>query len=209
MKIVKACYSILTPIEETPMLKNIEAIARTCYKSEDRITNNSAANMVHQLIQNEHEAMLEHESLSVRFICDRGVSHEIVRHRVASYAQESTRYCNYSKDKFGNEITVIKPCYLSEDTENYLIWKAACEAAEKAYFAMLDNDAKPQEARAVLPTSLKTEIVMTANLREWRHFLQLRTAQAAHPQMKELACPLLKELQDRMPVVFGDLRALR
>lgn len=157
------------------------------------------------LIKHGHEAMLEHEFITVRFICDRGVSHEIVRHRVASYAQESTRYCNYSKDKFGNEITVIRPCYFYEDTENYRIWKASCEAAEKAYFALLDSDASPQEARSVLPTSLKTEIVMTANLREWRHFFRLRTSEAAHPQMRELTIPLLRELKSRIPIIFDDI----
>ena len=205
MKIINAGFQILSNINGMEMLQAIEYIARTCYKSENSITELSAVKMVESLINRGHEAMLEHQSISVKFIVDRGVSHELVRHRMASYAQESTRYCNYSKDKFGNEITVIKPCFLDEDTENYRIWKSSCEAAEKAYFAMLDNDATPQEARSVLPNSLKTEICMTANLREWRHFFKLRTAPAAHPQMREVAIPLLHQMRSQVPVVFDDI----
>ena len=210
MKIINAGFQILSNINGMEMLKNIEYIARTCYKSEYMMTDLSAVKMVESLINREHEAMLEHQSISVKFIVDRGVSHELVRHRMASYAQESTRYCNYSKDKFGNEITVIKPCFLDEDTENYRIWKGSCEAAEKAYFAMLDNDATPQEARSVLPNSLKTEICMTANLREWRHFFKLRALGITgkpHPQMLEVTVPLLAELKGLIPVVFDDLIA--
>lgn len=208
MKIINAGFQILSNINGMEMLKNIEYIARTCYKSEYMMTDLSAVKMVESLINRGHEAMLEHQSISVKFIVDRAVSHELVRHRMASYAQESTRYCNYSKDKFGNEITVIRPCYFAEDTENYRIWKASCEAAENAYFAMLDNDATPQEARSVLPNSLKTEICMTANLREWRHFFKLRALGATgkpHPQMWEVAAPLLAEFKALIPVVFDDL----
>ena len=208
MKIINAGFQILSNINGMEMLKNIEYIARTCYKSEDMMTELTAVKMVESLINRGHEAMLEHEKISVKFIVDRGVSHEFVRHRMASYAQESTRYCNYSKDKFGNEITVIKPCFLDEDTENYRIWKSSCEAAEKAYFAMLDNDATPQEARSVLPNSLKTEICMTANLREWRHFFKLRALGITgkpHPQMLEVTVPLLAEFKALIPVVFDDL----
>ena len=208
MKIINAGFQILSNINGMEMLQAIEYIARTCYKSEYMMTDLSAVKMVESLINRGHEAMLEHQSISVKFIVDRGVSHELVRHRMASYAQESTRYCNYSKDKFGNEITVIKPCFLDEDTENYRIWKSSCEAAEKAYFAMLDNDATPQEARSVLPNSLKTEICMTANLREWRHFFKLRaigTTGKPHPQMLEVTVPLLAEFKALIPVMFDDL----
>ena len=190
MKIINAGFQILSNINGMEMLKNIEYIARTCYKSEYMMTDLSAVKMVESLINRGHEAMLEHQSISVKFIVDRGVSHELVRHRMASYAQESTRYCNYSKDKFGNEITVIKPCFLDEDTENYRIWKSSCEAAEKAYFAMLDNDATPQEARSVLPNSLKTEICMTGTEQQWEQFLQLRYYESTgkvHPDMKVVA----------------------
>lgn len=150
-------------------------------------------------------AMIEHSSLSVKFIVDRGVSHELVRHRIASFAQESSRYCNYSKDKFGNEITVIKPCFWKEDSENFKEWKMACENAESTYFYLLSNGASAQEARSVLPNSLKTEIIMTANYREWRAFFKLRTEQAAHPSMREITIPLLKELQQRIPIIFDDI----
>lgn len=205
MKIIKAGYEILSEINGNKILQSIEKAARTCYKSEDLITEDSAKKLVANLLQRGHLAMIEHENLSVKFICDRGVSHEIVRHRVASYAQESTRYCNYSKDKFGNEITVIKPCFWDEHSAQYGAWETMCRQAEKCYFELLENGASPQEARSVLPNSLKTEIVMTANLREWQHFFKLRTASSAHPQIREITIPLLKELQSKIPLIFDDI----
>lgn len=150
-------------------------------------------------------AMIEHSSLSVKFTVDRGVSHELVRHRIASFAQESTRYCNYSNDKFGNEITVVKPCFWDDKSMNYIIWETAMKTAEETYFRLLEIGATPQEARSVLPNSLKTEITITANYREWRNFFKLRTEQAAHPQMREVTIPLLKELQKRIPIIFDDI----
>lgn len=206
MKIIEASYSIETPIDGAEILKSIEKAGRTCYKSEDRITAESAENFVRTLIERGHESVLEHESITVRFICDRGISHEIVRHRIASFSQESTRYCNYSNDRFRNNITFIKPCFLEDGTGGYKLWKQAMFVAEKEYFDLLNWGFTSQEARSVLPNSTKTEIVMTANLREWRHFLKLRTAKAAHPQMRELTVPLLKELQERIPVVFDDIQ---
>ena len=215
MKIIKPSYEILTPISDGGIkeLQHIEKIGRVCYKSEDRITDDgeSAKKFVKMLISNGHEAMIEHSSLSVKFVVDRGVSHELVRHRIASFAQESTRYCNYSKDKFGNEITVILPEYFdtgmgtSSNSIVYNDWKIACENSEKKYFALLKNGATPQEARSVLPNSLKTVIVMTANYREWRNFFKLRTPQSAHPQMREIAVPLLNELKTLIPVIFDDI----
>jgi thymidylate synthase (FAD) len=157
--------------------------------------------------------VLEHYSFTAKFVCDRGVSHEIVRHRIASYSQESTRYCNYSKDGFGNEITVILPCFFDTGMgtlSNSLVyeeWKIACERAERSYFKLLDMGATPQEARSALPNSLKTELVMTANLREWRHFLRLRTSPAAHHQMREVALMLLEQVREKVPVVFEDIEA--
>lgn len=130
---------------------------------------------------------LVHEDVSVKFICDRGVTHEIVRHRPASFCQESTRYCNYSNGKFGGEITVIKPCFFKENSTRYLNWFFACESAETAYNAILEDGGTPQEARDVLPNSLKTELIMTAPLMEWCHFFNLRMSPAAHPQMQEVA----------------------
>lgn len=205
MKIIKPGYEILTPINGVEILKHIEACGRVCYKSEHKITKDSYLSFVKGLIKRGHEAVIEHYSLSVRFTCDRGVSHEIVRHRVASYCQESTRYCNYSNDAFNSEITVIKPLFFDESSQGYELWREACENAENSYFKLLDYGCTPQEARAVLPNSLKTEIVMTANLREWRHFFKLRTSTAAHPQIREVAVPLLNELKSLIPVVFDNI----
>ena len=152
-----------------------------------------------------HLSVIEHQFVTVRIICDRGVSHEIVRHRLASYTQESTRYCNYTKGKFGREITVIEPCFWTQDDEKYQVWKQTIEQIEAGYNKLIELGATPQEARSVLPNSLKTEIVMTMNLREWRHFFTLRTSKAAHPQMREVAVPLLKEFQKLIPVVFDGI----
>lgn len=203
MNVVKAGFEILTTIDYEEILSHIELCGRTCYKSEDKITEDSSKVFISKLIKNGHEAMIEHYTITVKVICDRGVSHEIVRHRIASYAQESTRYCNYSKDKFGNKITVIEPIGLSED--QYKFWKSACDVAEMQYFKMLEAGASPQMARSVLPNSLKTEIVITMNLREWRHFFKLRTASTAHPQMREVAIPMLEKFKNLIPVVFDDI----
>lgn len=205
MKIIKPGFEILTKADGMEVLKGLEIAGRTCYKSEDKVTDESANAFVRQLIARGHEAMIEHFSMTVKVICDRGVSHEIVRHRIASYAQESTRYCNYANDKFGNEITVIEPCFLEPNTVNYALWLNACMEAERFYFEMLKRGCTAQEARSVLPNSLKTEIVITMNLREWRHFFRLRTAPAAHPQMREIAVPMLAAFKERIPVMFDDL----
>ena len=205
MRIVSPGFEILTPVDSEAILKHIELCGRTCYKSEKKITDESCRTFVQSIIKRGHEAVLEHFNITVKFICDRGVSHEIVRHRLASYCQESTRYCNYSKDDFSGEITVVEPFYLEPDTLAYNAWKEACEAAEAAYFRLLDWGCTPQEARAVLPNSLKTEVVMTANLREWRHFFKLRCSTAAHPQMREVATPLLADMQKKLPIVFDDI----
>ena len=208
MRVVQAGYEILDDLNGVDILKKTEKVARTCYKSEDKASEGSAEKLVRALIKSKHEAMLEHFSFSVKFTVDRGISHEIVRHRLASYAQESTRYCNYSKDGFGREITVIEPCYLAKGSKAYEGWEYICNMAEQAYFYLLGWGCTPQEARAVLPTCLKTEIVMSANLREWRHFLNLRavgTTGVPHPQIREVAVPLLKELRERVPVIFDDL----
>lgn len=209
MRIIKPSYEIMTDISPfgTLELEQIERAARTCYKSEDKITDQaeSAKKLIVKLIENGHEAMLEHSSLTVKFICDRGISHELVRHRMASFAQESTRYCNYSQDKFDNQITVIEPCFMVPESDAYEDWKIAMNVAESWYFEFLEEGLSPQEARCVLPNSLKTEVVMSANYREWRHILRLRTDPAAHPQMRELMLPLLKDLYERIPVIFDDI----
>jgi len=205
LKIIKPSYEIMTPINRETILKNIELAGRTCYKSEDKITEDSASKFVRMLVKNGHEAMIEHQAITVKFVCDRGVSHEIVRHRIASFAQESTRYCNYSNDKFGSEITVIEPFFFDKDSEEYKVWWACCATAEVDYLRLLRLGRSPQEARSVLPNSLKTEIVVTMNVREWRHFFKLRCASTAHPQMRELAIPLFEEMKELLPELFEDI----
>jgi len=227
MKILRPNFIIESEIDGKEMLRNIEKIGRTCYKSEDNITDESAEKFVAGLIKRGHEAMIEHESITVRFTVDRGVTHEQVRHRIASFAQESTRYCNYAKDKFGNEINVIdisnvmkleigKELTHPVTKEKKVItldivmqwideWTAAMNDAERHYFNLVNNWCPAQLARSVLTNSTKAEIVITMNLREWRHFFYLRAAKPAHPQMKEVAIPLLKLIRTLIPVVFDDL----
>lgn len=205
MKIIKPSVEILDELNGDEIIKKIEKIGRVCYKSEEKITNESSQKFIGNILKSGHESVIEHEKISVKFICDRGVSHEIVRHRIASYSQESTRYCNYSKDKFGKEITVIKPLFWEEDSKEYKIWYDAMLHSEQAYQELIQMGAKPQEARSLLPNSLKTEIVVTMNLREWRHFFKLRTAIKAHPQMREIACMALGKLKQEIPMIFDDI----
>ncbi|MCF8035006.1 MAG: FAD-dependent thymidylate synthase [Desulfarculaceae bacterium] len=187
------------------VLSLVEAAGRTCYKSEHLISSDSAADFVGRIVASGHHSVIEHGNITVRFVCDRGVTHELVRHRLAAYSQESTRYANYSQERFGSEITVIKPMFWEEGSEPYQQWEKAMLAAEAAYLELLAAGAKPQEARAVLPNSLKTEIVMTANLREWRHVLGLRSSKAAHPQIRQIMLPLMADLARRLPPFFADL----
>lgn len=186
----------------------VEAAGRTCYLSE-RVEGDTTEDFIKRLIKRKHWSVLEHASISLRFICDRGVTHELVRHRLASYSQESTRYCNYSKGKFGNEITVIEPCFWGENSPEYQMWKKACEFSETMYMDLLNEGATPQQARSVLPNSLKTEIVVTMNVSEWRHFLEMRLvgiAGAPHPQMVELAKLAYDILVDHYPLFFEDIK---
>ena len=215
MKVIKSNVEILTPITDD-LLKIIEVAGRTCYKSEDHITEDSAEGFVSRMINANHGAMLEHAYVSLRITCDRGVSHEIVRHRVASYAQESTRYCNYSKEKFGNQITYIDPvpgfmlenkAYSMEQLDAIMTtWMNACEDAERHYLRLIELGCTPQMARGVLNNATKTEIVVTMNIREWRHFISLRTSAAAHPQMREIAQEVLRIFREKLPVVVADIR---
>lgn len=205
MKLISPSFELLDKPDGQALLQKLELAGRVCYKSEEKITPDSAAGFVARILKNGHESVLEHEKLTVRLICDRGVSHEIVRHRIASYSQESTRYCNYAKDKYQRELTFIRPFFWESDPEKFAVWKQAMEAAEGAYLALMDLGATAQEARSVLPNSLKTELVMTMDLREWRHFFRLRTAPAAHPQMREIAVPLLAAFREAVPVVFDGL----
>lgn len=205
MKVIKPGFEIIDKVNGKEILKKIELCGRVCYKSEDRITEDSAAKFISNILNSGHESVIEHEKITVRIICDRGVSHEIVRHRIASYSQESTRYCNYYKDKFGNELTLIKPVFWDESSKEYELWYNSMQNMENTYNELIAMGVKPQEARSILPNSLKTEIVVTMNLREWRHFFKLRTAERAHPQMREVACAMLDEFKKLIPVVFDDI----
>lgn len=205
MRIIEPYFAILDELDGKKMLQKIERIGRVCYKSEDLITEDSAEKFIRNILKRGHESVIEHEKISVKMVCDRGVTHEIVRHRVASYSQESTRYCNYQKDKFGNELTFIKPVFWKEDSPEYALWKESMQQIEDQYMKLIDMGASAQEARSILPNSLKTEIVVTMNLREWRHFFRLRTAGAAHPQIREIAGMVLEEFRRQIPVVFDEL----
>ena len=268
MKLIRANFSV---IEQGPgidgIYKIIEQAGRTCYKSEDKITEDSAKEFVDRMIKSGHGAMLEHgtvylampvetmlpieangwgkytknpyskgfkvcnvngqkrvaittnlrvlvengwlddlqyicepteyheKRVSVKFICDTGVSHEFVRHRVFSFAQESTRYCDYTKDRFNRELTFIKPLWISnipitDITEDEKVFLEYLKNVEDTYFFLRDSNWTPQEARAVLPKCVKTELVMTGFVSDWRHFFELRDAASAHPQAQELAHPL-------------------
>lgn len=202
MKIVlqSAVLEFITP----DALQLIERAGRTCYKSEDKITEESAEKFVAMLLERGHESVIEHAYASFRVVCDRGVSHEFVRHRLFSYSQESTRYCNYSKAKYGNEITVIKPPGLSSVEEN--LWLQAISTSERVYMELIAAGCKPEIARSVLPNSLKTELVATANFREWRHFLFMRWSPKAHPQMQEVAGMIGQILVQHCPPVFRGIR---
>ena len=229
MRIIEPYIVLEDNIDGEEILKKIEKIGRVCYKSEGNIKEGSAQKFVSNLINRHHESVLEHESISVRVICDRGVSHEIVRHRLASYSQESSRYCNYSNDKFGNELTFIKPCWFKssvEDLNGYcntltyksyknlpkdeLHWSHLLIGIEDNYFILINNDKwTPEQARSILPNSVKTEIVMTMNLREWRHFFKMRCSIAAHPQMRQIADMILKEFKAKIPIIFDDIEKVK
>lgn len=216
MRTVEAHVEFINPPEYAVVLDTIERVGRTCYKSEDKMTEDSAEGFIRRLIQRGHEAMIEHGSVTLRFINDRGVSHEEVRHRIASFGQESTRYCNYSKDKFDGEVTYINiergmeldatVSKLPFEVKLAIIheWMVACLDAESHYMRMLELGATPQIARSVLNNSTKTELCITMNFREWRHFIRLRNDPAAHPQMREVAQQVLDMLYEKYPVFFEE-----
>ncbi len=203
MEVIKPYFIIEDELDGEKILKNLERYGRTCYKSEEKITESSSKNFIKRILEKGHESIIEHEKVTVRIICDRGISHEIVRHRIASYSQESTRYCNYKS----RGIKFIEPCFFVDNQEKYQTWKEAMIFSEKAYNRLIELGASPQEARSVLPNSLKTEIVITYNLREWRHFFKLRCSKRAHPQMREITIPLLQEFKRQIPIIFDDIKS--
>lgn len=222
MILVKPSFEILSDLDGDRIIRSIEAAGRTCYKSEDRITDTSAVRFCQSILTKRHESVIEHESMTVKFVIDRGVSHELVRHRMCSFSQESTRYCNYGK---ADHCTFVIPpwcdslkegtysrLYVLHNWEAYINgeattarWLRALAQAEDAYLSLLAEGWQPQQARSVLPNSLKTEIVVTANLREWRHIFRLRTDKAAHPQIRQVIRPLLTAVRAEVPVLFDDL----
>jgi thymidylate synthase (FAD) len=204
MRIIKP-YVCLNDFElDQSKLFNIERAARLCYKSEEKMGEKVSGKFLKNILNHGHESVIEHEKVTAIFVVDRGITHEIVRHRIGSYSQESTRYCNYSNDKFGNEITVIEPFFYLEDELKYHEWRSICEDIEKSYFKLI-NISTPQEARTILPNSLKTEIAVTFNMREWRHFFKLRCAVAAHPQMQQVTIPLLLTFKEKLSPLFDDI----
>lgn len=230
MKLIKPTVKILDKLNGQAILKCIEEVARNCYKSEDKITEDSATKLVQRLIESKHEAMLEFVDVTVKFTTSIGITREIIRHRLSSFANESTRYCNYNKDKFNSEITFIIPSYLDIPEGNYTYWDGdwvdmnemkiqlpvdnkdvisswlfALNHAETTYRILSNKGWKAEQAREVLPMSTKSELCMKANLREWRHFFKLRCSTAAHPDMRALALDLLKQFHEQIPVVFDDI----
>jgi len=209
MNIIDPSFEVLGNVNGNDILRSLEVIGRTCYKSETLITPYSSKIFVKNIITNGHESVLEHHIISAKITCDRGISHELVRHRIASFSQESTRYCNYYKK---GEITFIRPCFWKESSYEYTVWVDSMEVAEKNYLFLIETGSTPQEARSILPNSLKTEIVMTMNLREWRHFFKLRALGIAgkpHPQMLEITIPMLEVFKTLIPIVFNDLQIIK
>lgn len=211
VNVIKSSFDIES-FDAKQMIAKIERAGRICYQSTHKIEDGSAEKFIKMIIANGHESVLEHEKITVRVVCDRGVTHEIVRHRIASYSQESTRYCNYSADRFGNQISIIDifnamdDCQAIKDVQTaFEVWMLAMEESEKSYIKLINLGVPPQLARGVLPNSLKTEIYITMNLREWRHFFKLRTTLKAHPQMREITIPMLKEFTRMLPCVFSDI----
>ena len=206
MKLVKPKVEVLDKLNGTQILKRIEKIARTCYKSEDKISedDSSARKLVTNLINSKHEAMLEFVDITVKFTCSRSIAQEITRHRLASFAMESQRFCAYNKDKFGNEVTFVLPSWVN-DNESTELFIQTLKNTELTYFELLNKGLKAQESREVLPNATKTELNMKCNLREWRHFFNLRCSQAAHPDIRVLALDLLKQFHEVIPIIFDDL----
>lgn len=191
-------------IDGTKIMKRIERACRTCYRSEGKITENSYKNLINNCITRGHESVLEHEKVTVRIYDDVGSYKDLTRHRFASFSVESTRYCSYDKDKYGNEIAVINPVYI-EDKEVYETWKETMQMIEKNYIKMKQLGAANDMCREVLPHSTAAEYTMTANIREWKHILGLRTTKHVHPAIRQVLIPLLKYFKEEMPEIFGEV----
>lgn len=207
VRIIEPSVEIVSEINSDKMLKQIEKCARNCYKSESNITEDttSAVKMIGKLIEMGHTAMIEFADVIVNLHCDVGVYKDLTRHRHCSFAIESTRYCNYSKGKFGNEISVIKPCNMDENSGIYHTWLKAMNDMERAYMQMAEIGATPDQLRMILPHSTAASVMMKANIREWRHIFNLRCAKAAHPSVRQIMLMTLNEFHNKIPVLFDDL----
>lgn len=205
MKIVPQTVEILTPIDGTYICKFIEKCARNCYKSEKSITEDSYKTMLERLIKSGHTAMLEHFNITVKLVTNVGCYKDLTRHRMASYAIESTRWCNYDKDKFGNELTFTDPIHIDHNKEEYKIWFETMQTIENNYMKMSELGCKPDQMRMILPHSTKADVIMTANIREWRHIFGLRCKKDAHPEVQYIMVLLLKEFKEKIPILFDDI----
>ena len=211
MKITEASAKLLNPFYDEIsddfylqlQLKHVEKCGRICYLSEPKDPEGSTDKFIRMLIKNGHESPLEHGGCTFKIVTDRAISQEVVRHRLASYSQESTRYCNYANGKFSREITVIESSGLAENEARE--WLDAMEHLERTYLLMIDSGMKPEKARDVLPLCLKTELMMTANFREWRHFLKLRGSRMAHPGIRKIAKQIYEVFQRAIPVLVEDI----
>ena len=204
MKIVEPKIEI-EKVDYKKVMKNLERACRTCYRSEDKISDESYKTLLKNCINRGHESILEHEKITIRMICDIGVYKDLTRHRHASFSIESTRYCNYGKDKFDNEIKFIKPVNIEENTEIYKEWKESCEEIEKRYIKMVELGATPDQMRMILPHSTAALVTMTANIREWKHIFNLRCTRHAHPAVEQVMIPLLLHLKENMPEIFDNV----
>lgn len=204
MKIVKPVVEI-EKVDYNKIMKNLERACRTCYRSENNITEESYKTLLKNCINRGHESILEHEKITIRMICDVGVYKDLTRHRIASFSIESTRYCNYGKDKFENEIKFIEPVNIDENTEIYEEWKTACSEIEKHYLKMASLGATPDQMRMILPHSTAAQVTMTANIREWKHILALRANAHAHPAVEQVMIPLLIHFKEKMPEIFDNI----
>ena len=204
MKIIEPIVEI-EKVDYNQVMKNLERACRTCYRSEDKITEESYKTLLKNCINRGHESILEHEKITIRMTCDIGVYKDLTRHRHASFSIESTRYCNYGKDKFDNQIKFIEPVNMEKNTELYKEWEKSCEEIEKRYIKMATLGATPDQMRMILPHSTAAVVTMTANIREWKHILSLRCTKHAHPAVEQVMIPLLVHLQNNMPEIFENI----
>ena len=203
MKIVEPWIQVEN-FDGKQIMKNIERACRTCYRSEGLITEDSYKKLLKNCINRGHESVMEHEKITVRMQCDVGVYKDLTRHRFGSFSIESTRYCNYGKDKFDNEIKFINPCNMDKK-ELFNEWYSSCIEIEQRYMNMVKLGATPDQMRMILPHSTAAEVTMTANIREWRHILDLRTKKMTHPAIRQLLIPLLLLFKKEMPELFDNI----